>query len=924
MPSISPARGRRPLGLEPEANSGRGGAGDEHGLAAALTAPKPTAAAGGAAAPEAHPALPPTLFTAPAAPGISPNFTTTVRLSNPYFVAAGTTYYTTSLELMYQKDDYGGNGGPFVNDGTLWNRCLADYVGTVISSQNFNHITNHGLMVSEAPTGQAITIEVRSSFGGLYNDGQIYALSTKRGALAMMDWGFGDIINAGVIAAWRSPAVPDGPNDFVYGALTITRFNGGRVTNAASGQILAEGPWAEALKLMRGHFVAPGQQDWSDIVNAGRIEALSTVAGTRPSIGVEFLSLDLERVNILNGGTIRADIAILMGEYGPSGALQARKLITNLVGGVIDGALSMSRYDEIVLNHGLIDGLVAMADGEDLIVNTGQMTESIDLGGGNDQYLGGTAAAAAVVNGGAGLDLLVGGNATDSLNGGDGNDWIQGGGGADTLAGGAGADRFVIVAAGDSTAAAADTINGFESGSDKIDLRAVSPTSIDLSTSAGITTLTAQTPGGAVVVRIQGAVTLGDILQGPAGSVLNGTADADVLSATGTVNELHGGGGRDLLVGSAGNDLLDGGTGADFMSGGAGNDVYIVDDPNIAPDSDADRVMELDGEGVDEIRTYVQYELPDAVENLTFLGAGGIRVEGNRLDNIMIGNAADNILAGRDGNDVLIGGGGSDNLAGDLGADRFVYLAVGDSTAAAFDILYGFESRIDKIDVSALSVTSISWTQQQENTGISLVDYFMVTVATGEGALTIRVTASALAMSDFLVCTAYTGTPEANTMHGIDFSESFEGLAGNDAIYGGGGNDRIDGGAGSDWLQGDAGTDRLTGGSGADIFAFLTTGDSVGYAMRSDGNKLTPDTITDFTSGLDRIDLSGIDAVAGTAANDAFTFIGTNAFAHHAGELRFEIHDGNALICADVDGDGLADLQIAAITPTLVVTDFVL
>ncbi|HEV2817907.1 MAG TPA: calcium-binding protein [Allosphingosinicella sp.] len=922
MTSFSLARGRRPLALEPEANAGRGGAGDEHLLAAALTAPKPTAAAGGAAAPEAHSALPPSLFTPPAAPGISPNFNTTLRLHDPYFVAAGTTHYTTSLELMYQKDNYGSSY--FVNDGTLWNRCLNDYVGMVISSQNFEPITNNGLMVSEAPTGQAITIQVRSSFAGLYNFGQIYALSTKRGALAVMDWGFGDIVNAGIIAAWRDPAVPDGPNDFVYGALTITRANGGRVINTASGQILAEGPWAQALKLSRGHTVAPGWQDWSDIDNAGRIEARSTVAGTRPSIGVEFLSLDLERVNILNSGTIRADIAILMGDYGPSGALQARKLITNVGGGVIDGALSMSRYDEIVLNHGLIDGLVAMADGEDLVVNTGRIEGSIDLGGGNDQYLGRTAAAAAVVNGGAGQDVLVGGSAADSLDGGDGNDWIQGGGGADTLAGGAGADRFVIAAAGDSTAAAADTINGFESGSDKIDLRAVSPTSIELSTSGGITTLTAQTPGGAVVLRIAGAVTLGDILQGPAGTVLNGIADADALAATGTVNELHGDGGRDLLVGSAGNDLLDGGTGADVMSGGAGDDVYIVDDPNIAPDQDADRVIELAGEGVDEIRTYVQYELPDAVENLTFLGAGGIRVEGNRLDNVMTGNATNNILAGEDGNDVLIGGGGSDNLNGELGADRFVYLAISDSTAAAFDNLYAFESRIDKIDVSALAVTSISWTKQQENTGISLVDYFMVTVATDEGALTFRVTASALAMSDFVVRTVYTGTPEANTLRGIDFGESFDGMAGNDAIYGGGGDDRIDGGAGDDRLQGDGGTDRLTGGAGADIFAFQAIGDSVGYAMRSDGRKVAPDSITDFASGLDRIDLSGIDAVAGTAANDAFTFIGTTAFSHHAGELRFEIHDGNALISADVDGDGLADLQIAAITPTLVVTDFVL
>ena len=46
----------------------------------------------------------------------------------------------------------------------------------------------------------------------------------------------------------------------------------------------------------------------------------------------------------------------------------------------------------------------------------------------------------------------------------------------------------------------------------------------------------------------------------------------------------------------------------------------------------------------------------------------------------------------------------------------------------------------------------------------------------------------------------------------------------------------------------------------------------------------TSDTITDFATG-DKIDLSGIDAVAG-GANDLFTYIGGSAFSHHAGELQ--------------------------------------
>ena len=46
------------------------------------------------------------------------------------------------------------------------------------------------------------------------------------------------------------------------------------------------------------------------------------------------------------------------------------------------------------------------------------------------------------------------------------------------------------------------------------------------------------------------------------------------------------------------------------------------------------------------------------------------------------------------------------------------------------------------------------------------------------------------------------------------------------------------------------------------------------------------DRITDFASGLDRIDLSGIDAISGTAGYDLFHFIGTAGFDGSAGAAR--------------------------------------
>jgi Ca2+-binding RTX toxin-like protein len=71
-------------------------------------------------------------------------------------------------------------------------------------------------------------------------------------------------------------------------------------------------------------------------------------------------------------------------------------------------------------------------------------------------------------------DSITGDAGANTLWGLAGDDVLTGGGGADTLKGGAGNDRFVYLAIGDSTVAAAgrDTITDFSTG-DKIDLSAI-------------------------------------------------------------------------------------------------------------------------------------------------------------------------------------------------------------------------------------------------------------------------------------------------------------------------------------------------------------------------------------------------------------------------------------------------------------------
>ncbi|MGZ8419316.1 MAG: M10 family metallopeptidase C-terminal domain-containing protein, partial [Allosphingosinicella sp.] len=137
-------------------------------------------------------------------------------------------------------------------------------------------------------------------------------------------------------------------------------------------------------------------------------------------------------------------------------------------------------------------------------------------------------------------------------------------------------------------------------------------------------------------------------------------------------------------------------------------------------------------------------------------------------------------------------------------------------------------------------------------------------------------------------------------------------------FFAGKSSDTLKGGAQNDLLFGNLGADQLTGGGGADTFRYDSTADS---------NSASMDQILDFTPGTDRMDLTRIDARTNLAGNQAFTWIGSNAFTGTAGQLRAFQQGGDWILQGDVDGDGVADLVIALTLqgPTpLSASDFVL
>mgnify|MGYP000911938399 CR=1 FL=1 len=446
--------------------------------------------------------------------------------------------------------------------------------------------------------------------------------------------------------------------------------------------------------------------------------------------------------------------------------------------------------------------------------------------------------------GGSGADTITGNSANNVLNGGGGADTLIGGGGADTLIGGLGADIYRYVAAGDSTIAAPDTISGFEvDGGDTIDVAPAGASVVAIVRAGADSIVYVSTPGGDMRINASGAALNGyNIAQTGARIDLLGDESANTL--VGSVRD-------DRLFGNGGDDLIRGGQGADYLSGGAGADTFKFTAVSDSTSAGYDVIADFET-GIDKID--VVDLAPTAISlvrsgTATFLfastAAGALQVgstqivqgsdlvtNGRTIDmvgdtgsDLLIGSARADRLFGGGGNDTLQGGGGADALNGGAGADTFKFVAVGDSTSSAYDVISDFQTGSDKIDVSALAATALSIVYQG---GAAFLF-----AATPGGVL--QVGSTALFSAADLV-TASLGAD----MVGDSAGETLLGSAFADRLFGNGGADTLDGKGGGDYLSG---------GAGADIFRFSSFADSIASAR---------DYIADFASGSDKIDLRGI------------------------------------------------------------------
>ena len=351
-----------------------------------------------------------------------------------------------------------------------------------------------------------------------------------------------------------------------------------------------------------------------------------------------------------------------------------------------------------------------------------------------------------------------------------------------------------------------------------------------------------------------------DRYDGRGASLISGTISGGFGNDT-----LLGGDGAETISGDTNLDAIRGGGGEDLLYGGLNSDFLTGDDGDDQLYGGDDFDDMSGGAGDDTLQG-------DDGALIAHGGAGNDRlmVDSSATATFIEarGGSGDDVVQGGLVRDNIYGGSGDDQIYSDDGGD-LVYGGSGDDAVDAFngdDTVYGGAGDDDILNAAGHSVLY--------------------------------------------------GGLGFDTMSAGGGNDRIDGGGDGDILDGGIGLDTLNGGSGDDQVQGGAGRDNLTGGTGADQFVYAV-------ASESGATVATRDIITDFRSGLDRIDLGALDANANVADNQAFTYIGSGPFTNVAGQLRYSAVTG--LLQADQNGDGIADFSLLLQNlPSLIAGDLVL
>lgn len=314
------------------------------------------------------------------------------------------------------------------------------------------------------------------------------------------------------------------------------------------------------------------------------------------------------------------------------------------------------------------------------------------------------------------------------------------------------------------------------------------------------------------------------------------------------------------------------------------------------------------------------------VENLGTIHGANAVIMGTGDDTLInTGSLIGNVTLGN-GNDLFDGSGGfvSGIVFGGIGNDTYritdplarLFESVGEGTADRIESTVSFAlTTVGEVEnLNLLGPATDGFGNALDNTIVGNAQNNLLAGRAGNDILA-GVDGNDLLRGEAGNDVLYGGDDDDNLRGGLG-NDTLTGGDGDDALGGDAGNDVLFGGAGDDLIHGAAGRDALNGGADADVFLFRFVADSgPGAALR--------DSIVGFEAGLDQIDLRQIDANSVATGNQAFAFIGAAAFGNVAGQLRL-VSGANSFLLGDVNGDGVADFEIAIIAVTPGVNDILL
>lgn len=547
--------------------------------------------------------------------------------------------------------------------------------------------------------------------------------------------------------------------------------------------------------------------------------------------------------------------------------------------------------------------------------------------GGIDRYSGVNA-----VVGTAYADILIGTANSEYFSGTGGDDLIEGGGGFDEarydantvpLTSGITVDMAAGTVVGDPIYVGKDTISGIEgirgsllddvyvatgfAGGDYVGSFRDGPlANVNFNRFAGLSGNDKITGNGQTNLDYRGAsaaVTVTFTGQGK-GTATGTTEGTDTFTGVYSINDSSF---DDVLTGSdavaadywegfnltGGNDTVAGGGGNDFISYSASSNAAI---------------------------------------NLVFTGVGAGKATGNGTDTFtgieyVIGSTRDDKMVGGAGNETFAGIGGKDKLDGGAGTDTVSYFLDGkgvtvDLTAGkavdgsgATDTLANFENVTGSIFDDVITGNAV------DNLLEGLAGNDMLDGKAGADTMKGGAGDDSYVVDnagDQVIEAAGQGIDTVSSKVSFTLGTDVENLTlTGSAASNGTGNalaNVLVGNGGANRLDGLAGKDTLTGGAGKDIFVFSTAPGA--------GNV---DTIIDFVSGTDRIELSrSIFSALGPGTLSAAAFI--QAAAATSADQRVVYNSTTGVVSYDADGKGGgAAVAFAQLTPgqALAASDFV-